>query len=780
MGCGSSSSKASIPVSPKHIAKPATVYSSDVTETSMFGFSPAEIEEIFYFLVSNCSTFHCPPGMVPIACLDENSIPIVISSLSFDGSTQTGIDMPILAAGVRKTGRVVCFGHVCMFNRNYFNSGDTAVLIHNTIIWLNDKKGLINPIQFISIPREYHSEIKGCFHPHGIQVQFTEFSTEIFQENKFVIIPSYFDINNSEKKRAIKDLIRNGGGIGCVYIPKEGTDFSGSIPINKFLIKFGLSFTYCSLSEDTSTPFAVNVHESFDATKKYIFYSLVDQFNRFINSGTCSSDSAYLDDLVTELRYNILVSGKDQIHLILLLIDLCWQYLKLTEYKLENGLICPDIYHVIIIILLLDLYQKQPIDCIIPSPEASTFPGLAYDVEPEDIKVSLQLQDESIISTGLWLQPGVVSCLHLHDTSCLANKSRCLFIQVGSHSLSLLAKQGPWKRWPNVVNSFKIEEKKDEKGEDNNNNANEVEIQFISRFGGIVYIAVSSFPDEFYNTDLNEKEAEKDETEKNEVPSSNPLFEGTFEKVVHYPIAVYNDKNVYLKTKDLNVPWGELVSKSIIFTLPSKYLKQIDDFDKLFGRIEEIIKILSDFMNYPIVRPYRIVFDIETVDDRPVAHYPIVMLEDDINDILFSTDKPTAGLFRCLMMLALVSVRDGCFDHLTEDALSAFVAAHVFKKLFPSFDPIEKPLFQMPVLFEELWLINLKVNNKVIPNIIAKSQNSDSPVYDVPEDRWIAFVRDLCFTIQLNFLPVLEKLRPIPLNLATTLNTLKVAPSLQG
>lgn len=86
----------------------------------------------------------------------------------------------------------------------------------------------------------------------------------------------------------------------------------------------------------------------------------------------------------------------------------------------------------------------------------------------------------------------------------------------------------------------------------------------------------------------------------------------------------------------------------------------------------------------------------------------------------------------------------------------------------------------MPVLFEELWLINLKVNNKVIPNIIAKSQNSDSPVYDVPEDRWIAFVRDLCFTIQLNFLPVLEKLRPIPLNLATTLNTLKVAPSLQG
>lgn len=766
MGCGSSKSRA---VSPKPNPKNGNKEISDMTETSTFGVNPREIEEIFDFLVSSCSTFHCPPGTIPIACLSDNSIPVVISPLTFDGSKQTGIDMPILAAGIKKKGRIVCYGHVCMFNRNYFNSGDTGVLIHNSVIWLNDKKGIINPVQFISIPREYHSEIKRCFHIHGIQVQFEEFSSDIFQDNSFVIIPSYFNIDDAEKKNAINNLISNGGGLGVVYIPKEGTDFSNTIVMNRFLIKFGLSFTYCSLSEDVSTPFTVIVHDSFDHPKKYIFWSLIEQFNHFINSNSNKTNTTFLDDLITEIRYNVLVSGKNQIQLILLLIDICWEYLKKTNYQLDNGLICPEVYHSITVTLMMDLYTKRPLECITASPEASTFPGLAYDVDIEDITVNLKLQNESIISTGIWIQPGVISKLHIADKKCISCFKN-IYIQVGSHSLSLLPKPGPWKRWPSTVCTFKItSESKDEEGD-------QISIEFASQFGGIVYIAIASFPDEF--DDVGESPASPSEENIKQQTNENVNVQCTFEKVCHYPMSVYDDKNVYIKTKSLNVPWGEIVSKSIIFTLPTKYITDISDFDSLFEHIEKIISLLSEYMKYPIVRQYRIVFDVETVDNKPVAHYPIFMLESDINDILFLRTKPSPGLFRLLMMLTLVSMRDGVFDFLTEDALSAFVASIVMKKMFPSFDPIEKPPVDMPVLFKELWLIHLKVNGKVLQNMIVKSQAADSPVYDVPEDRWIAFVRDLCFSLQLNFMPILERARPIPLNLATNLNTLKPAPAI--
>lgn len=770
MGCEGSGT--SHPVSPKNSKNVSINGISDITDTTTMGeVSYQDLIQAFSFLISDCQNFKCPAGAVPIACLNDNSFPLVVSSLSINPSSQTDVYMPVLAASIKSNGRIICYGHINMFNHDIFNSNHTAALIHNTLLWLNQKENLTDPIYFASFPKEYFAEIKSCFAPHGIRIQFVDFSPDLCKHCKYIMIPSYLNVDNKEIKKALKDLIIKGGGIGCIYIPSESTEVSDSIPINDFLIRYGLAFTYCSISEDTQPPLNVIIYESLDVTRKFTFFSLIQQFAELVHKE--SKDTIKLDDLVTVLRYNIMVSGANEMYRISLLIDLCHEYLHKTHYKLENNEICPYISQSIVVALLLDLQSKVPIDSVTISKEAELFPGLA-NVETEKIDINLTLQEESLISTGLWLQPGIRSEFRCQNE--LIHHSQ-LYIQVGAHYQSLVTKPGPWKRWPLTVSAFPIEHES---------------TFFASPFGGIIYIATSILGNSKLSRGpstsrvassvsllSNNLDSFKDaSTSSNHIHSS--LLQATVENVSRYPMAVYDNPDIWQQTKKLDVPWGELVSKSIIFTLPTSYLKKIEDFDKIFDRIELFINTLSTFMSYQVIRPYRIVFDVETLDDQPVPKYPIIMLENDINDILFDNDKPNPGLFRAMYMLALVSLRDGCFDQITELALAALVASCVFVKLFPSFDPLKNPLIEAPLLFSELWTIHTRINAKVIPELIVKSQNPETPVYEVPEDRWIAFVRDLCFDSKYNFSLILQDAHPIPLNLASQLKSLRNPPRIDS
>jgi hypothetical protein len=95
-----------------------------------------------------------------------------------------------------------------------------------------------------------------------------------------------------------------------------------------------------------------------------------------------------------------------------------------------------------------------------------------------------------------------------------------------------------------------------------------------------------------------------------------------------------------------------------------------------------------------------------------------------------------------------------------------------FQKLFDGFDPNAFPGIQLPeTLFSELWEIH-NADPKVIPATVARFQGADWPMSDVPDDMWISFVRELCKVGGRDFTKVLERAKPIPLNISQSLQGL--------
>ena len=117
-------------------------------------------------------------------------------------------------------------------------------------------------------------------------------------------------------------------------------------------------------------------------------------------------------------------------------------------------------------------------------------------------------------------------------------------------------------------------------------------------------------------------------------------------------------------------------------------------------------------------------------------------------------------------------IREECFDVTTETAIATVATAVIFQELYKEFDPFDFSGLQLPTLFQELWEIHTNYSADLIPQTLEKFQNPDYPVLDVPEDMWIAFVREMCRLGKRDFTKLLERSRPIPLNISISLQGL--------
>jgi hypothetical protein len=157
-----------------------------------------------------------------------------------------------------------------------------------------------------------------------------------------------------------------------------------------------------------------------------------------------------------------------------------------------------------------------------------------------------------------------------------------------------------------------------------------------------------------------------------------------------------------------------------------------------------------------------------------------VFLIDDIDGILNHFHEPTVALFQAVSLMALGSILENRLESQTENAISAIAASVIFQRIFPNFDPQKFADAQLlPMLFNELWEIQQK-DPKVIPETVAKIQATASPTSDVPDDMWISFVRDLCKVGGKDFTKVLERSKPIPLNISQSLQGLPQFQPLPG
>jgi hypothetical protein len=666
--------------------------------------------ERFDMIVNGATQIIGPSHMMPIVCLSPDAFPVITSPIQVE-DTPSNVHLPIIAGSIKEHGRLMAFSQLQFLFDPAFKSPGTSAVMAGSFTWLAG-----GPMQKSVVLAGFDKATTSLIQASLGQLSFVAYAVTLladFSDYSVVVIPSDVDFEADALAIRLYDYVCEGGGLAIFLRHKSEPRFP--LPVNEFLIEFGLSFTVCLLNSNQRNPQAIPVPASFSFVRDCWFGAIINSFKETLDQSHV--DATVLDELVTTLRYYIMVCDRSYVDCLVDIAHSAWDYLRRTHYATDGGF-CPELEQGIVVVLLQELYTNMPIARSPPIAELSVFPGVTGPVQLEDVTLTLSVCPEGWVSTGLWLPANSGARLlipQVYDH---------MSLQVGSHCESLLVQQGPWSRWPAITSTFELSKTEQEIG---------------SVFGGILYV--------IWNPT---------------VPADSKSVTVTLKQVCKHPRFLHTDGSLWQHTKDIQVPWGEIDLGKIIFTLPSNDMRRIHDCLDLKRRYDKMIAHIIWFTNYNPKFPYRIVFDIQLPDDGPASSYPSVLLLDDIDGVIFDVAKPNMALFKALSLIALISIQDYCFDVDLETAIASVAAAVTFKEVFPNFDPFQFPGMITPPLFAEFWTLHQQFNKDLFPSLIAVFQDSSYQVGDAPDDMWIAFVKEMSHIGKRNFAPLFSKVKPLP------------------
>ncbi|KAK8881742.1 M60 family peptidase N-terminal accessory domain-containing protein [Helicobacter ganmani] len=725
--------------------------------------SIADHNNMYKSVVDQVTAIKCPPTMVPILCMTNEATPIIVTS-----NDESDIKVPIVAMSHHIDGRVFCFANIQMITQPLLESECTFRFFKNLIKFILKNENYMAPVLLLDISPRYEADIIKLF-MGKVSIDKGSF------KNKFdryrIIVMTHNATTSLETNESLFNFVVNGGTLLIFYDPQiwlsnediEQHDDSLNDIINNLLIDFNLAYYVTSQVLRCSALKTVPVPPQYSDIRYCTFEKLANHYKEILHEPNLTAEK--LDETVTKLRYYIISCNESFGAILGALFEISMEYLKNSNYRNGNELF-NEITQTIIAVVIQDIYAKIPSNMIKSNPDVDLFPGGVENITLSEISVHLLLNCDSIISTGLWCPPG-----HVVHVSCKTKLSLIgTSIQVGSHQNQLYMLPGPWHRWPSVVTMFPLieEEPENEEGNNNPNALKSIDIDIYSPFGGMIYIVTNENFVSGLETVVNDNNDGDQESDPNFNANAKAILDAslnaslTFTNVCKYPRVVKGNPIILSQTKDIPIDWAEAESTCIILTLPSRLIINNDDVVGVLNKLDTIILKLNKYMSYNMIRPYRVVFDVDTIPD-PQPSYPINMSIEDAEKIVnFSSTKVTNSLFTLIKEIAYLSLRDQAFDEETENALSALVSIIVLSSVYPKFTYKDLDNIEMPFLFKEFWKLH-KQNPSLFSEILKESQMEDEPKFtnDFNDEKWTKFVQDLCRIGKWNYVSFFQDVRPV-------------------
>jgi hypothetical protein len=371
------------------------------------------------------------------------------------------------------------------------------------------------------------------------------------------------------------------------------------------------------------------------------FTELSDRFKAIVRDPNVDEDD--LASVTQLLHCHVMGCHEDQTNDLEELIACCWEFLDSTGYLTPSGF-CPNPAHSLISLLLSGLTIPLPPAKVQPFAVARRFPGTTPpECRPVSVERTFTLEPDVWLSTGLWLPAGCVGTVECESPR------PDIAVQIGAHQESLLGKPGPWLRWPFVVTFRALED---------------CPTQIASPFGGVVYVVVNSLSDEASRT-----------------------LTLRFEGFLALPFADIVNPEVWEETKDIPLPWGELVTRSMVFTVPTQSMRKLD-FDLIDEKFALMVNSIREYLSLGSTHPCRLVFDVE-LPPEGAAKYPLVLLVNEIPTVMDTWDEPSWELLQAVLLLCKNSMREHVLDPVTEAAVAILTAVVALQQAFEDFDPMD-------------------------------------------------------------------------------------------
>ena len=587
-------------------------------------------------IVDSLATLKCPDGLVPVVCLNENSFPVYLANFLFDEQNETNLFLPVIAISHIEKRKFMFFGSVTILMHSYLTSTEISAFIENAISWGADYRLSSIRIFLYQMPKSMINNLKSDLSGYGYSVEAGESAPDT--KHHFDVV---FTTTANRDIQKILEFSESGSAIFYFYMEPY-------TQLHPLLSDIGLSFARCELQCQAKV---INTLP-FQDLQSYTAKQMTEDYKKLLAS-TEEIDQEKLDNIVSKLRYYVSeMTRRFNTEELIDIENATFDYLERTNFR-NNDEICTDIRHCMVSILLTEIIQKIPPNMMKPAPALDLFPGPCTD-EVVTKQMKIHLQQGVWFSTGLWLPAGQIA---------IVKSSAKITVQVGSHSLCLLVKPGPWHRWPSVVNLYSLEI----------NQTGEISTQF----GGPVFLI-----------------AERDKP-------LDILFQGFCE----YPLYSVDDTESWERTKNSSIQWGEIETKYLYLNLRTEDIKKLPNIQKFCDDIDKLIESIHQFEGISNDCKSRVVFDVDLPFDNEPVIEDVVYLHISMVDDCLNPTVMTDNLALFLLSIAQSLILDVFLDTVIERAIAICAVRYsVLTNLPEAFFPncIDK---EAPKLFTSLWSI---------------------------------------------------------------------------
>ena len=507
------------------------------------------------------------PGLPgPVAVFGPQAFAVVV------GRVGKGLSAPVVAASRLGQGRVVAFGHPSYLEKEALDTADTGVLVLNAVHWL------ARPGRTLRVGVRDRPDLAAFLRAHQVAVHSLDGAgwTERLAGDAVVSCP-LADLAPAEAA-ALDRYARGGGGLLAAELGWGWLQLNPGKTLlqhggDRLLAQAGLLWADGTLDRTSAQgygagtpPAAVfNASAALDA----VLAGTSDGMMQAVETTLLAARTLPPGDTLLLPRLEALRAAHRSDPLLAL------QQPITQAQPLER----------LLLTLEVRLAMHLPTDQIRALPAAATFPGLVPDTAPRVTRtVTVDTSVPDWHSTGLYAAPGeAITVTVPADTTKLG-----LQVRIGAHT-DPLWQLTSWERAPEITRAFPI------------HTAN---TQAANAFGGPVYVIVP-------------------------LGCKAGMVSVTVAHAVEAPLFVRGktDLTTWRQTiRNAPAPWAELQGNSVILTLPSRVVRDLDDPETLMTLWDKILDGYADFAGIPHhrLRPERYCTDRQISAGYMHSGYPIM------------------------------------------------------------------------------------------------------------------------------------------------------------
>lgn len=535
------------------------------------------------------------PG--PLAALGAKTVVLVA------GSADGGVQLPVAVAGHLGAGRVVALGHGGMLGSDALKRGDTARFVSNAVHWLADseaprsKRAADAPI-VVAVVR--NPGVEACVRGDGITVRSLNRNWSASLDGVDVLVVDSHSMSDDARRSVAKFLLGGGGlltaGLGWGWLQLNPGKIISEHPGNQLLRGAGIAWCDGTLSagddglfETAPIPDSLHALRALEMLETAVAARRSAAASENEKDGAAAITSALAslarDDALLSFAATLVANAPDRP------IPAQGRPIRRKD-SVARALLAIE----------LQVESSAAPEEVSAHPSARAFPGeVTADAPRVHREVSIDASVPGWHSTGLYAPPGEVITVTPRGVMSAGTRLR-----IGSHT-DHLWHLDRWERCPDVVRSWEIPtvSAASARSAGSGSSAGERSVPALraaSSFGGLIYIEIV------------------------ERGTGSAAFEiaGAVE-APHFVLGT-TSADEWTRIRLAPAPWGELESGKVIVTVPSAFLRELEDPTALMQFWDRISDAHATLVGIPVQpeRPHRFVADLQISAGYMHSGYPIM------------------------------------------------------------------------------------------------------------------------------------------------------------